>query len=231
MSQAPSGCSVAPLVLASAFGPWSGPCGTGASAGPTRCVRTSSRRPRRTPPRRRRRPLDGLDHDPGERATLLQFSSAFCAPCRATRRVLGEVAELVPGVAPRRGGRRAPPRAGAPARHRPHPDHAHPRRPRAARSPGRAGPRPGTRCWPPWAGSSRKQRPSHPRIADPAPTRQFGRRGATSVTGHHAGTVRRCSRPGTPPTRQQLRDTPVRRPSRCRVGRGGRWVAVRGCLH
>ncbi len=34
----------------------------------------------------------------GERATLLQFSSAFCAPCRATRRVLGEVAHLVPGV-------------------------------------------------------------------------------------------------------------------------------------
>jgi thiol-disulfide isomerase/thioredoxin len=38
--------------------------------------------------------LDGL----GERATLLQFSSAFCAPCRATRRVLGEVAGVVPGV-------------------------------------------------------------------------------------------------------------------------------------
>jgi len=34
----------------------------------------------------------------GERATLLQFSSAFCAPCRATRRVLGEVAAVVPGV-------------------------------------------------------------------------------------------------------------------------------------
>jgi thiol-disulfide isomerase/thioredoxin len=34
----------------------------------------------------------------GERATLLQFSSAFCQPCRATRRVLGEVAEIVPGV-------------------------------------------------------------------------------------------------------------------------------------
>ncbi|WP_460838664.1 TlpA family protein disulfide reductase [Nocardioides marmoraquaticus] len=34
----------------------------------------------------------------GERATLLQFSSAFCAPCRATRRVLGEVVEVVPGV-------------------------------------------------------------------------------------------------------------------------------------
>jgi thiol-disulfide isomerase/thioredoxin len=35
----------------------------------------------------------------GERATLLQFSSAFCAPCRATRRVLADVATMVPGVA------------------------------------------------------------------------------------------------------------------------------------
>jgi thiol-disulfide isomerase/thioredoxin len=35
----------------------------------------------------------------GERATLLQFSSAFCAPCRATRRVLEDVAGMVPGVA------------------------------------------------------------------------------------------------------------------------------------
>ncbi|NIL51417.1 thioredoxin family protein [Streptomyces sp. 2BBP-J2] len=34
----------------------------------------------------------------GARATLVQFSSAFCAPCRATRRVLGEVADMVPGV-------------------------------------------------------------------------------------------------------------------------------------
>lgn len=34
----------------------------------------------------------------GERATLLQFSSAFCAPCRAARRTLGEVAAIVPGV-------------------------------------------------------------------------------------------------------------------------------------
>jgi thiol-disulfide isomerase/thioredoxin len=34
----------------------------------------------------------------GEVATLLQFSSAFCAPCRATRRVLGEVAAVAPGV-------------------------------------------------------------------------------------------------------------------------------------
>lgn len=34
----------------------------------------------------------------GERATLLQFSSAFCAPCRATRRVLEDVATATPGV-------------------------------------------------------------------------------------------------------------------------------------
>lgn len=34
----------------------------------------------------------------GERATLVQFSSAFCAPCRATRRVLGDIAGMVPGV-------------------------------------------------------------------------------------------------------------------------------------
>lgn len=32
------------------------------------------------------------------RATLLQFSSAFCAPCRAVRRVSSEVAALLPGV-------------------------------------------------------------------------------------------------------------------------------------
>lgn len=34
----------------------------------------------------------------GGRATLLQFSSAFCAPCRATRRVLADVADTVPDV-------------------------------------------------------------------------------------------------------------------------------------
>ncbi|WP_413755953.1 TlpA family protein disulfide reductase [Streptomyces sp. MMBL 11-3] len=39
-----------------------------------------------------------LGEELGERATLVQFSSAFCAPCRATCRVLGEVAGLVPGV-------------------------------------------------------------------------------------------------------------------------------------
>ena len=35
----------------------------------------------------------------GARATLVQFSSAFCAPCRTTRVVLAKVAEDVDGVA------------------------------------------------------------------------------------------------------------------------------------
>jgi thiol-disulfide isomerase/thioredoxin len=43
--------------------------------------------------------LAELGHAPGERATLLQFSTAFCAPCRATHRVLRQVAGMVPGVA------------------------------------------------------------------------------------------------------------------------------------
>jgi thiol-disulfide isomerase/thioredoxin len=41
---------------------------------------------------------DDLGEPLGERATLVQFSSAFCAPCRATRRVLAEVAGMVGGV-------------------------------------------------------------------------------------------------------------------------------------
>ncbi|HEY7143409.1 MAG TPA: thioredoxin family protein [Streptosporangiaceae bacterium] len=35
----------------------------------------------------------------GSRATLVQFSTAFCAPCRATRRILADVAGMVDGVA------------------------------------------------------------------------------------------------------------------------------------
>ena len=34
----------------------------------------------------------------GGRATLVQFSTAFCAPCRATRVVLADVARQVDGV-------------------------------------------------------------------------------------------------------------------------------------
>lgn len=40
----------------------------------------------------------GIDVALGERATLVQFSSAFCAPCRTTRVVLGDIATRTPGV-------------------------------------------------------------------------------------------------------------------------------------
>jgi len=50
-------------------------------------------------------PLDGdrlsaadLRSALGDRATLVQFSTAFCAPCRATRVTLDEVAGMLPGV-------------------------------------------------------------------------------------------------------------------------------------
>ena len=34
----------------------------------------------------------------GERATLVQFSTTFCAPCRPTRQILAQVAGMVDGV-------------------------------------------------------------------------------------------------------------------------------------
>jgi thiol-disulfide isomerase/thioredoxin len=34
----------------------------------------------------------------GQQATLVQFSTAFCAPCRPTRQILGQVAGMVDGV-------------------------------------------------------------------------------------------------------------------------------------
>lgn len=39
-----------------------------------------------------------LGVSPGGRATLLQFSTAFCQPCRVTRAVLADVASSEPGV-------------------------------------------------------------------------------------------------------------------------------------
>ncbi|WTY62685.1 thioredoxin family protein [Streptomyces sp. NBC_01410] len=46
----------------------------------------------------RRLGADELGAELGERATLVQFSSAFCQPCRATRRTLAEVTGMVDGV-------------------------------------------------------------------------------------------------------------------------------------
>lgn len=41
---------------------------------------------------------DRIGRDLGSRATLLQFSSAFCQPCRAAKVVLADVASRVEGV-------------------------------------------------------------------------------------------------------------------------------------
>lgn len=42
--------------------------------------------------------VEALDGRLGARATVVQFSTAFCQPCRATRRILEEVTAMVPGV-------------------------------------------------------------------------------------------------------------------------------------
>jgi thiol-disulfide isomerase/thioredoxin len=80
------------LLAASAFGLWR--------------KRTDGRMRARDPrPQAANPPTDALIGEPtlggplGERATLVQFSSAFCAPCRATRVLLAKVAEDVHGVA------------------------------------------------------------------------------------------------------------------------------------
>jgi len=69
--------------------------------GAFRLVRDGRFRERRAAPRAERSSVlagtewaDAL----GERATLLQFSSAFCAPCRATRVVLADVAATTEGI-------------------------------------------------------------------------------------------------------------------------------------
>jgi thiol-disulfide isomerase/thioredoxin len=57
-------------------------------------------RPSSAPPSsgRGRLTAEDLRHDLGPRATLVQFSSAFCAPCRGTRQILGDLAGQVDGV-------------------------------------------------------------------------------------------------------------------------------------
>jgi thiol-disulfide isomerase/thioredoxin len=44
------------------------------------------------------RHLSALGFEPGAPVTLLQFSSAFCAPCRATRLTCQQVAGQIDGV-------------------------------------------------------------------------------------------------------------------------------------
>jgi thiol-disulfide isomerase/thioredoxin len=87
---------LAALVLATGFGGW-----RAARDGRFRGTRAVHTEPGPVEPDAAEQPhlLEPLGHELGERATLLQFSSAFCAPCRVTRRVLSEVAGVVPGVA------------------------------------------------------------------------------------------------------------------------------------
>jgi thiol-disulfide isomerase/thioredoxin len=83
------------VALALAFGLWR--AGTDGRFAGTHRVRGGSAEPTETGPES---VLAGTPYAEklGERATLLQFSSAFCTPCRATRRVLQDVAAIVPGV-------------------------------------------------------------------------------------------------------------------------------------
>ncbi len=80
---------VVTLVVASALGVWVQRSGHRLG----RSRRTTSKAPRTV------LAAADLGAELGERATLVQFSTAFCQPCRATRRVLDEVSGLVPGVA------------------------------------------------------------------------------------------------------------------------------------
>lgn len=83
---------VATLAVASALGLWLQRSGRRLGRGP--CLPTPADRDAATVlgPAELGAPL-------GERATLVQFSTAFCQPCRATRRLLDEVSRTVPGVA------------------------------------------------------------------------------------------------------------------------------------
>lgn len=75
---------VVALVASSAFGLWRRRTdGRFRSANPVEAERLSAAE---------------LGDELGSRATLVQFSSEFCAPCRATRLVLSDVASNTPGV-------------------------------------------------------------------------------------------------------------------------------------
>jgi hypothetical protein len=92
--------AVGAVALALAFGLWR--LATDGRFRGTHAVRRAATEAAGTEARTPRPAADlvtALGESLGERATLLQFSSAFGAPCRATRRVLSDVAGLVDGVA------------------------------------------------------------------------------------------------------------------------------------
>jgi thiol-disulfide isomerase/thioredoxin len=66
--------------------------------GTMRTVRTAAR-PAGSVPGEPALTMADLGAPLGVRATLVQFSTSFCAPCRATRRVLADVAAMTDGIA------------------------------------------------------------------------------------------------------------------------------------
>ncbi len=148
-----------------------------------------------------------VGHALGERATLLQFSSAFCAPCRATRRVLGEVTGARRRRRPRRGGRRAAPRRDPRLRDPPDADH------RGARRLGDGG-HEGDRCPHPRPGPDR---------AGASVISRYGCRG--HIVRHLGGAPIRtrllsssCPRPCSPSAAQWTTAACARRCVECRSG-------------
>lgn len=94
------------LAAAAAFGPWRAlTSGRFRSSGWSKRSRSDGDEPERgqhgTRPSAPGSVLAGTQFSDllGERATLLQFSSAFCAPCRATRATLANVAGQFSDVA------------------------------------------------------------------------------------------------------------------------------------
>jgi thiol-disulfide isomerase/thioredoxin len=67
--------------------------------GTMRPARPAAGRPAGAAPARPGLTTDDLGAPLGARATLVQFSTAFCAPCRATRQVLADVAAMTDGIA------------------------------------------------------------------------------------------------------------------------------------
>ena len=86
------GAVVAALAVAAVLGLWLGRSGR-------RLGRATAARHEETPDAQVMLGAEDLGAPLGERATLVQFSTAFCQPCRATRRVLADVSATVPGVA------------------------------------------------------------------------------------------------------------------------------------
>ena len=92
------GVAVAVLIVGLAIGMWwRGTGGRLRAVGARTGERADTGAPPREPDRVDPALLTALGAEPAA-ATLLQFSSAFCAPCRAVRRVSAEVAALLPGV-------------------------------------------------------------------------------------------------------------------------------------